>query len=185
MSAAVTFEELRSLCISARDAARCYARLGLPVFPVHWVEDGRCSCGTACCSNPGKHPFGKVVPRGHLDATTDLAEIEECWSALPLANIGIRTGEVSGLVVLDVDPRNGGDASLERLQGGIGKLPPTLTVKTGGGGYHLYFRYPLSGGKIAAKLDGYPGIDVKADGGYVLAPPSSHISGRRYEWARP
>jgi len=81
--------------------------------------------------------------------------------------------------VIDVDPRNGGDQALERLQVEHGKLPSTLTVATGGGGTHFYFRAP-SGVRFKKEL--VPGIDLKSRGGYVLAPPSNHESGGIYEW---
>src|SRR5262249_32485279 len=85
-------------------------------------------------------------------------------------------------VAIDIDPRHGGDATLSALVAKHGSLPPTLQAITGGGGFHLYFRAPEgvdirnSTGKLGA------GIDVRGKGGYVLLPPSLHISGRRYAW---
>lgn len=89
------------------------------------------------------------------------------------ANIGIVTGAVSGLVVLDED---GPDAQ-ESLRGRV--LPPTPTARTGKG-YHRYFRHP--GRPVPNAVRILPGLDVRGDGGYVMAPPSVHPSGRRYEW---
>jgi hypothetical protein len=100
--------------------------------------------------------------------------------AWPEAGIGIVTGAISGLVVLDVDPRHGGDASLERLEREHGRLPVTLEARTGSGGRHLYFAHP--GGLVRNKAALAAGIDLRGDGGYVVAPPSLHASGRRYAW---
>src|SRR5262249_45455467 len=88
--------------------------------------------------------------------------------------------QVSGIVVLDIDPRNGGDDTLDELEAEHGKLPQTVEVITGGGGRHLYFQHP--GGKLVGKLVAKlgNGIDVQADGKYVVAPPSIHESGERY-----
>ena len=100
--------------------------------------------------------------------------------AWPEAGIGIVTGGISGLVVLDVDPRHGGEASLERLEREHGPLPVTLESRTGSGGRHLYFAHP--GGLVRNKVALATGIDLRGDGGYVVAPPSVHASGRRYAW---
>jgi putative DNA primase/helicase len=90
-------------------------------------------------------------------------------------------GKASGLVALDVDPRAGGDASLTELFDEHGALPATLEALTGGGGFHFLFAHPgvkfkNSSSKIAE------GLDVKTDGGYIVAAPSLHASGKRYEW---
>ena len=87
----------------------------------------------------------------------------------PTANVGIATGARSGLVVLDVDPRHGGDEQLAAFEAEHGKLPETAAVVTGGGGAHYYFNHP--GGDIRSrKLS--PGLELKADGTFVVAPPS-------------
>jgi hypothetical protein len=96
------------------------------------------------------------------------------------ANLAIVTGRVSGLVVLDVDPRHGGLASLEHWEQERGELPHTLEVLTGGGGRHLYFSHP--GGELRNRVGLAPGIDLRGDGGIVVAPPSVHPSGGRYRW---
>lgn len=162
------------------EALRC-AQRGWHVFPVYSVRDGVCTCrkGTACEDNSGKHP--RTV-NGLNDATTARRTIAAWWSKWPDANIGVATGAVSGLFVLDVDPRNGGDDSLDLLISQHGPLPDTVEVLTGGGGRHIYFAYDGVEGikNSSSKLD--PGLDIKTDGGYVVAPPSMHISGGRYEW---
>lgn len=98
----------------------------------------------------------------------------------PESNVGIVTGVVSGLLVLDVDPRHGGEASLRHLQCEHGPLPRTVEVTTGGGGRHLYFAHP--GGSVRNRVGIAPGIDLRGDGGCVVAPPSLHPSGKRYQW---
>jgi hypothetical protein len=84
--------------------------------------------------------------------------------------------------VLDVDPRHDGDASLARLERVHGALPATCEVLTGGGGRHLYFQLPRV--TLASRVALAPGVDVRAHGGLVVAPPSLHGSGRRYAWRR-
>jgi hypothetical protein len=99
---------------------------------------------------------------------------------MPDAGVGIVTGAVSGLVVVDVDLRHGGDVSLEGLEREHGRIPTTVECRTGGGGRHLYFTHP--GGLIRNKVGLAPGVDLRGDGGYVVAPPSVHSSGVRYAW---
>jgi hypothetical protein len=86
---------------------------------------------------------------------------------------------VSGVVVLDIDPRNDGDASLRELDELGEPVPPTVETLTGGGGRHLWFRHP--GGSISSRPL-RPGVDVKGEGGLVVIPPSLHQSGQRYRW---
>jgi hypothetical protein len=159
-----------------------YAERGWKVFPVHCISGGRCTCGRAVDDkdghSPGKHPRTK---HGLKDASDDPAVITRWWSKWPDANVGIATGEASGFVVIDIDPRNGGDTSLKALIAEHGDLPETLETRTGGGGSHYFFAHP--GGKIACSSSKVaPGVDVKGDGGYVVAPPSVHESGDKYEW---
>jgi hypothetical protein len=107
-------------------------------------------------------------------------EINQWFQRWPTANVGIVTGEVSGIVVLDIDPGHGGDKSVATWVEQHGPLPETLEVTTGGGGRHLYFQHP--GGVIHNKAGIAPGIDLRADGGCVVAPPSIHASGNHYTW---
>ena len=117
-------------------------------------------------------------------ASADAAQIKRWWAAQPKANVGIATGSGSGVVVLDVDVAegHGGEASLKALEDKHGPMPPTLTAVTGSGGYHLFFRYPAeldvrnSAGKLGA------GLDVRGNGGYVVAAPSIHPNGEAYHW---
>lgn len=107
-------------------------------------------------------------------------ELRAWFARWPDANVGIVTGAVSGLVVLDVDPTHGGEGSLRNLAAGHAPLGPTAEAETGGGGRHLYFRHP--GGRVGNRVGLRAGLDLKGDGGYVVAPPSLHPSGRRYAW---
>lgn len=159
------------------DAALAASRRGWSVIPVHTVRGGRCSCGDRACPAPGKHP--RIRWEEHQRRAAGEDEIRRWWGRWPDANLGLVTGTVSGLVVVDVDPRHGGDDALAELEARHGELPSTPEVLTGGGGVHLYLRHPgrpVPSGPIA------PGVDVKADGGIAVAPPSLHVSGARYEW---
>ena len=164
------------------EAALGYAALGWRVFPIRcpvWDESGvRCSCSQKDCT-PGKHPHIKNFPSA---ASTNDNAIKDWWEEWPCANIGIVTGHSSRIVVLDVDPRNGGDDSLEKLIRSHGKLPKTVTAITGRGGRHFYFLHP--GGKVKSGPLGteYPGLDIQADNVCVVAPPSLHATGERYRW---
>jgi putative DNA primase/helicase len=120
------------------------------------------------------------IKNGLKSATTDEAQARTWWEMWPDASIGMPTGTVSGKLVLDVDPRNGGDKCLDVLLEKYGQLPETLHAITGGGGDHYFFEVhglTIRSGILA------PGIDIKAEGGYVILPPSPHPSGNRYEWA--
>jgi len=108
---------------------------------------------------------------------TDVAHWFQRW---PDANVGIVTGEISNLIVLDVDPQHGGDSSLERLERQFGSVPETVEAATGGGGRHLYFAHP--GTLVRNRAGIAQGIDLRGDGGYIVAPPSIHPSGGRYAW---
>lgn len=156
-------------------AALELAANGLAVLPVHGIVNGRCGCGNPKCPSPGKHPRTK---HGHRDASVDPDQILMWWQACPNANIGVRTG--NGLLILDVDPRNGGLESLAFLRNEHGAIPHTVTVRTGGGGLHYYF---AAAAGVRARNGALPGIDLKSDGGFVVAPLSMHMSGKAYGWA--
>jgi hypothetical protein len=155
-----------------------YGRRGWPVFPLHSIRDRRCTCSQTECSSPGKHPR---TEHGLKDASTDRETIERWWGEWPDANVGIRTGAVSGLVVLDIDPRHGGDESLAALERQHGPLPDTPQSLTGGGGRHALFAHPGSS-SVRNKVGIACGLDLRGDGGYIVAPPSLHVRGQRYAW---
>jgi hypothetical protein len=96
--------------------------------------------------------------------------------------VAIRTGAASGVIVLDIDPRHGGEDSLARLIDDYGPLPENRIVQTGSDGLHIYLAHP--GGKVRNNVGQRlgDGIDIRGDGGYVIAPPSRHISGNAYTW---
>lgn len=148
--------------------AHAYAKLGWRVFPVRPRD---------------KRPLVQDWP---ALATTDTEAIENWWSEWPDAGVAIATGRESGIWVLDIDAgKDGkdGDSALFALRQEHGDLPDTPEVLTGGGGRHLYFKWPPNGTEIrnsASKLG--QGLDVRGNGGYVLAPGSTHPSGRQYEW---
>lgn len=151
----------------ALTSALTYVRRGWSVIPV-WPRDKRPSI-----------PWG-----AHQRRCADEAEVREWFQRWPEANVGIVTGAVSSLVVLDVDARHGGDDSLAKLERAHGPLPHTIEAATGGGGRHMYFAHP-GGGLVHNQVGLAAGIDLRADGGFVVAPPSIHPSGRRYEWSHP
>lgn len=158
-------------------AALEHAKRGWPVIPLHNPIGNACSCGRQDCSSVGKHPRTK---NGVHDATTKPITICEWWNRWPEANIGIATGATSQLVVVDIDPRHAGDKSWENF---VAEYSPeaTLEVSTGGGGKHLYYRFPAEG--IGNRTNILPGVDIRGDGGYIVAPPSVHGSGGTYQWS--
>jgi hypothetical protein len=165
-------------------AAMALAEQGFAVFPMYEPAEGSqgCSCRKKqSCPTPGKHPRTR---NGFDAASTDLVQIEAWWTKSPNANIGIATGRGSNLVVIDVDERHDGLATLEALQEEIGEtLPPTLTAASGNG-LHYYYRAPEQRLRSVASALG-AGIDIRAERGCVVAPPSLHANGRRYEFVNP
>ncbi len=127
----------------------------------------------------GKRPI--VAWRAFEQQAAGPGDITRWFAHWTEANLGLVTGRVSGLVVVDVDPRHGGAESLAAAEAEHGPLLPTVEAATGGGGRHLYYAHP--GGVVANRVALRPGIDLRGDGGCVVAPPSVHPNGRRYEWA--
>lgn len=130
---------------------------------------------------PGtKDPFKNS--HAYLDATTNPQRVAQWWRQHPRANIGIRPP--AGVVVLDIDPRNGGDTELARMARFRGQLPETWTAHTGSGGFHMWYCAGDISDAIRGKL--CTGVDLKHHhNGYVVAPPSIHPNGRPYEWVTP
>lgn len=159
------------------NAAVAYARRGWPVLPLHTPIARGCSCGGDACTSIGKHPR---VARWREAATTDLDVVTRWWRQWPHANIGMATGQPSGLVVIDIDAHSGGETTFAELRRRH-DLPTTALAATGSG-RHLYFArpdvqpIPNSVGALGE------GVDVRADGGYIVAPPSRHANGRTYRW---
>src|SRR3989344_6493489 len=133
------------------EAALHYAELGLSVIPV-----GR-----------DKKPL--IEWKKYQEERASHEQIKEWWAQFPDVNVGVVTGKISGIVVVDVE--SGGD---------VKNLPPTVISKTGGGGWHCFYLYPnlaVQNGVRVREL-----TDMRGDGGYVVIPPSLHKSGNRYEW---
>jgi RecA/RadA recombinase len=169
---------------SILSAALGYAARGWRVFPCWFPIGTGCACSKGSdCPRAGKHPIGRLVPNGMLDATVDAVVIAAWWRQYPEANIGLRCGVESGFWVLDVDAYKGGTATLEELETRFGKLPNSVRARTGSGGgsAHVLFSHPGEGTRIPSRPLG-PGLDIKADGGYVIAAPSRHSSGGIYAW---
>lgn len=150
------------------DAALAYAARGWAVFPL--VERDKVP----------------KVAGGFKVATTDEEQIRAMWERFPDCNIGIATGSMSGglvVVDLDIDDERGkdGNAVLRAWEREHGELPETVCAVTGGGGEHIVFKAsePV---RCAVGEGEFEGVDVRADGGYIVAPPSVHPNGRRYEW---
>lgn len=166
-------------------AALVYAELGWPVPPVAGMVGGTCGCrARARCTHPAKHP---LIKDGTRSATVNVGQVRDWWRYWPWAGIGIVTGARSQLVVIDVDPRHGGSDTLGLLVERQELAATTLTARTGSGGLHLCYRLPSGrkAGNTSGRLPGVgvtPGIDVRGDGGYIVAAPSSHRSGGRYQW---
>lgn len=151
-------------------------KLHWSVLPMHTICEDGCTCGNSECDHPGKHP---TTPGGFKDATQNSQKISDWWKDTPW-NVAVATGSPSGVWVLDVDGEEG-KQQMANLVWRHGKLPLTVTSKTGGGGLHLYWRLP-KGRELLSRTRILPGVDVKANGGCAHAPPSLHESGLHYEW---
>jgi hypothetical protein len=162
------------------NAALGYVKRGIPVLPLWWPIEDKCACGNPDCRNAGKHPVGKLARHGVKDATKDQNKVVRWWMQYPSANIGLATGRDSGIVVLDVDGAKGA-ARLAALLTEHGQtLKSQNFVETGrDAGRHCYFKYPEN---TQVPSHNEEGLDLKSDGGYVVAPPSLHRSGKRYTW---
>lgn len=159
-------------------AALWYARRGWRVFP---------------CVPGDKRPALKKWQRL---ATAEPRQVETWWRIRPDANIGVACGPETGLFVIDVDQHGpDGEAGLAALEARLGPLPPTVEQRTGSGGRHLFFAYPI--GRVLRNKagatprrrgqDGFrlpPGVDTRGGGGFVVAPPSIHPCGDLYRWVK-
>jgi hypothetical protein len=124
-----------------------------------------------------------LAPHGKNNATTDIDTILRWFRKEPNLNIATPTGREFGIAVLDVDPRHGGWESIDDLEERYGPLPATHAVETGGGGLHVYLEYPHDHEiRTSTSLVG-AGLDIRANGGSIILPPSLHASGKKYAWA--
>lgn len=161
------------------EAALQYTRRGWSVIAVHSIRDGACTCGKIDCASPAKHPIGGWKGRQRSRATE--AEIESQWQRTPWANVGIVTGEISGLLVLDIDDIAKLDQAADVRAAVLSIITPVAITGREGGGVHIYFRHP--GGQLGNFAKHVEGMDGRGDGGFVVAPPSIHASGKQYRWA--
>jgi hypothetical protein len=153
-------------------AALAYAAAGVPIMPLFEPSGAGCACGAPDCRRPAKHPRNRG---GLTGASTDPTIIEAWWQRWPGANIGGRTGDVFD--VCDVDGPDGAAAVRPLLGACHGVVPLT---RTGSGGWHLLFA-PTG---LGCRVRFLPGTDWRGIGGYVVLPPSRHISGNRYATVR-
>ncbi|MEV4140559.1 bifunctional DNA primase/polymerase [Dactylosporangium sp. NPDC049742] len=159
-----------------RNAIR-YAQHGWPVFLLGRTKRPLANCDPCREASDDHDPAACdcLTCHGFYAATTDTDRVTAMVTANPCGMLAIRTGAPSGTVVIDIDPAHGGRVDPARM-------PETACVATGSGGWHLYYRHPgtavlCSQGRIA------DGVDVRGDGGYVVAPPSIHPrTGRPYRW---
>jgi hypothetical protein len=144
-------------------SARGYAKLGLPACPVLGKAPAYCD----------SHGWG--------DATDDYDDLDRLFLTRRHTGVGIATGQRSGVWVLDIDGP-AGLASIRDLIAHHGRLPRGPVARTGGGGWHLWFRWSSECERLRNRVAFLPGLDVRTTGGGAVVPPSLHESGRRYEW---
>jgi hypothetical protein len=163
---------------SPLSAALAYAARGWHVIPLHHVEGAACSCRKGAeCGSIAKHPRTK---NGSKDATSDAAQIRRWWKGWPAAGVGICTGQAEGLFMVGPDGPAGLQALAELEKRGS-QLPRTPTARSGSGGKHFYFRWPAGPAIMNDRNHlGLP-IDIRGEGGYAVAPPSSNAKGA-YAW---
>jgi len=159
--------------------ALSYARNGLNIFPVHSIKDGICSCRGSPKCKPGKHPR---TSNGLLAATSDLHQVEEWWTKWPDANIGYRPSARE--IVLDIEKEGLKRGLLGELIKRFGPLPTGKTSQTGGGGMHLFFTLPEGAPEIKSSAKVFDCLDIRTVKGYVILPPSNHMSGNSYAWKK-
>ena len=166
-------------------AALDAALRGWRVHPIVEWTGTACACGKDDCGSPGKHP---VLSAWQKKASTDPAQVRKWWKKRPTAGVGIATGSASGLLVVDLDddpskpPEEHGTPSWKALLSEHGIGPKTYAVKTARG-THLYYGMP-EGAVIGNRARLRPGIDIRGENGFVVAPPSLHSTGVRYTVAR-
>jgi hypothetical protein len=157
--------------LTRKDASDLIEKYGFLLFPTHGIVNGACTCSTPDCHYPGKHP---LTSDGFYSATKDIDKLVALIGVRRGVNLAVRTGAESGIFVIDIDGPEGEESWKQALGGN--PEPNTLTVKTGRG-RHLYFKH-ISGILYAKHLGNK--IDIKSDGGYVMAPGCNHISGNNY-----
>lgn len=165
-------------------AALYYAKIGWQVVPLHHPDSSHvtgCSCIKPDCDSPGKHPR---TEHGLKDASTNPGIITGWWKKWPQANVGIVCGKKSGLVVVDIDCKTGPAAAVQKAleAKGKGAMPYTVMSDTGGGGFHFLLSYNGIDIRNTTDFHDIKGVDIRGEGGYIVAPPSLHVSGEEYRW---
>ena len=151
-----------------------YYEEGWKVIPLHSPSREGCSCGDPDCTSPGKHP--RIPWKNNVEVLNQSKDtISKWWNKYSDANLGILTGQISGVVVLDIDGSEGEEALRNE---GI-SIPSTRTVITARG-RHFYFKAPEFPIKNTVNI--LPKVDIRGDGGIIVAPPSTHMSGIVYRW---
>ena len=158
-------------------AAIEYLNLGWSVVSAHHVEGFdeallKCSCKQTNCPNPGKHPNKRWTAYQHAAPTEQ--EVASWWDRKPNSNIAIVTGKISKLVIVDIDPRHGGDVTWENIKQEF-DVPETLTAISANGGQHIYFEHP-GDREVQGIVNVDTGIDIRADGNIIIAPPSKNYT---------
>lgn len=172
-----------------KKAVNWYSGQNWQILPCHGIFEGRCTCGQSHLESKdiGKHP---AINAWNRESTSDLAKVNSWWEINPEYNIGVNC-KTSGFLVIDIDPRSGGEDSFEKFEAYVeGALPITVEATTGKyeingkiiRGRHLYYKCDINEDLVGnlTKL-GFKGIDIKHNG-YVLISPSRHVSGVTYEW---
>ncbi len=159
-------------------AAQDIAARGWPVFVLGRTKRPLANCAACRDADPATHDPAVcecLTCHGFYAATTDRTRLQAMLTAHPRGLLAVRTGSMSGLLVVDIDPAHGGRVDMALM-------PPTQAVATGNHGFHLYYRHP--GHPVLSRpLPGADGVDIKADGGYVVLPPSIHpVTRRPYQW---
>ncbi len=169
------------------DSALEFVEAGFPVIPLWGLRaDGACQCPDPSCtgSSRGKHPHSRLVPRGLKEASDDPDVVRAWWSRAPTANVGVVTG--GHFFVIDVDAA----AAWQQVLEDEGEDEPDTATSTTGKGYHLWFAKDdqivvRNQQSLLVNGERVKGIDVRGEGGYVVAPPSHHYLGGVYAWRRP
>jgi hypothetical protein len=148
--------------------------MGWKIVPCHSVQNQKCTCRNQSCPKPGKHPrLGKWPDT----ATSDVEIIREWWKKWPDANVGVATGERSGIIVFDFDGEEG-EKALEELAKRDPSILATRVHRSGSGGTHLFFQ--SIGIPVKNAVRRIPGMDVRGNSGMIIVPPSDHVSGEHY-----
>ncbi|WP_187292816.1 bifunctional DNA primase/polymerase [Beutenbergia cavernae] len=177
-------DNAKALATVPADVERAWSRYldrGWHPVALYGVADGACTCRDGgACADGGKHPVLSLGGSSYadVDPLTYVEAIERAVGRTTVLNVGLATGRASGFWVLDIDPAKGGAASIKALEAEHGALAPTRRVRTGSGGWHLYYAMPLDGSDVRNSQGLVaPGIDVRGTGGYVVAPPSVSTKG--------